>query len=77
MLGIEIRPVWKRKDKKAKSEDTHVPTTVVDSVAIAEQAIERLAIKVIVGAIVVTGTTILLSTAGRIVETAFENHTNK
>jgi hypothetical protein len=75
MLGLEIRPVWKRKNKKAKSEDTHIPTSVVDSVAIAEEAIERLAIKLVMGAVIVTGSTILLSTAGRIIETAFENHT--
>lgn len=76
MLGIEIRPVWKRK-KKVQPEDNPVPTSVVDSVAIAEEAIERLAIKVIIGAVVVTGTTILLNTAGRMIETAFENHLDK
>lgn len=76
MLGIEIRPVWKRK-KKVQTEDNPVPTSVVDSVAIAEEAIERLAIKVIIGAVVVTGTTILLNTAGRMIETAFENHLDK
>lgn len=77
MLGIEVRPVWKHKNKVTESEDTTDPTTVVDTVAIAEEAIERLAIKVILGAVVVTGTTIVLSTLGRIAESAFDNHINK
>lgn len=77
MLGLEIRPVWKRKNKKVQTEDTHVPTSVVDTVAIAEEAIERLAIKVVIGSVVVVGSTILLTTLGNVIETAFENHIKK
>ena len=77
MLGLEIRPVWKRKDKKVQTEDTPVMPDIAESVTIAEQAVERLAIKVIIGAAVVTGATILLNTAGRMIENAFDNHLKK
>ncbi len=76
MLGIEVRPVWKRK-QKSQSVDTTVSTIPTDVVVVAEEAIERLALKMIIGAVIVTGTTIVLTTAGKIIETAFENHINK
>lgn len=76
-LGIEIKPVWRRKNKQT-SADEPVALTVItpDTVEIAEKAIDRLAVKAVIGAVIVTGATLVFATAGKLVEAAFQDHLN-
>ena len=75
MLGIDIKPVWRRKKTADGVEET--VTTLTENLEVVESTIERLAVKAIVATIVVTASTVLITTAGKMIESAFDAHLNK
>lgn len=76
MLGITVTPTWKRKPAKTK-DAVESPDTIHDNIAIAEEAIERIGVKVVLGTVVVVGASIAFATLGRVIETTIEHHLNK
>lgn len=62
---IEIKLV---KDNKKSTADTTPTQEPTDYIAVAEQAAERLAMKLVIGAVVVVTATVILATLGNIAE---------
>lgn len=72
MFKLELNP---RIVRTRKSTPETVPTEepTPDYVAIAEEAASRLGKKLLIGAVVVVATYVVLSVAGSLAESAFEN----
>lgn len=62
--------------KKPKTTNNEVPVESPDYVALAENAANRLAVKLVVGAVVVVATTVVLTMAANMAESAFNVHIN-